>query len=125
MGVFKEEAKSFETVESKQYRIYKDAADYGYAYNSNNIPAEIKLLIDNVKGLNGTSLMKSREAAADNKSWVNVVIEIAWEIDEGMECGTHYAIGFCKITSKNELIDKTADSYISVYSKNYRRPYKN
>ena len=72
--------------------------------------------------LKGTSLLKKRTVY--NKGLgVEVIIEIAWELDEGYECGTKYAINFCKISGPL-IIDKSANSMISVDIEPYRKPYK-
>jgi len=120
MGVFKEHAKSFEAIEQRQSRVYTDACDYGVTYNKNNIPDDIQLLINMVKDLKNTSLMKSCERYFHG---VEIVFEIAWEIDEGMEYGTRYTINANKLSNHVSLIDKTATHMISVESKSYRIPY--
>jgi hypothetical protein len=61
MGAMKEHACAFEAVASKQKQIYNDACDSGYPYNTNNVPKDIQLLIDKVKDLKGSSLIKNRE----------------------------------------------------------------
>lgn len=117
MGVFKEHANAFETVAKRQSRIYTDAADYGVTYNSKNVPVDVKRLIDMVNDLKGTLLIKKR---TEYLHGVEVIIEIAWEIDEGFECGTRYTINFNKI-SGNSRIDKNTNAMISVDINNYRK----
>jgi len=51
MGVFKEEASTFETIARKQTLIYPDAVDYGYAYDTKNQPQEISDLIESINEL--------------------------------------------------------------------------
>lgn len=117
MGVFKEHARAFETVARGQKRIYSDAADLGYPYDANKPPEAIKELIEHVKDLRGTSLVKNRN------QWTNGVttkIEIAWEIDEGHECGTRYTIS-CNTGIRAELHPR-CDAFISVDIEPYRTP---
>lgn len=117
MGVFKEHANSFEKVARMRSRIFTDAADYGVAYNSKNIPQEIADLIYFVKDLKGTSLMKKRRKYHNG---VEIIIEIGWEIDEGFECGTRYIINASKISKVHSKINKDATHMISVDVENYR-----
>lgn len=123
MGVFKEHAHAFEDVAKKQSRIFNDACDYGYAYNTNNVPEDIKLLIHYVDDLKGSELLRSRE------EWdhgVTVVIRIGWEIDEGDECGTQYTISFnyfgWRYEKSPDFLHKGCNAYISVDVESYREP---
>jgi hypothetical protein len=119
MGVFKEHANAFEMIAQKQTQIYSDACDYGYPYDSKFPSNEIKALIHYVNDLKGTELMVKRETWGQDKTHgVRVVIQIGWEIDEGMECGTQYDISFNKM-GKNPM---EYDSFISVDIENYRKP---
>jgi hypothetical protein len=124
MGVFKEHAHAFENIQKRQSQIFDDACDYGVAYNTNNPPKDINELIHYVNDLKGTTLMKSRETYGKGKLMgVNIVIRIGWEIDEGMERGTEYRIGFHPI-SGNSRFDKTANAMICVDSESYSTPAK-
>ena len=119
MGVFKEHAYAFEQVASKQNRIFQDAADFGYAYDSTNPDPAVKLLIDMVQDLKGTSLLTKREAGKD---WVGVTIEIGWEIDEGYVRGTRYLINYNRLNPKYPtLIKKGCDAFISVDVESFRK----
>lgn len=122
MGVFKEHARAFEAVAAKQKRIYRDACDYGYPYNTQNVPDDIKLLIHYANDLKGTSLMRSRNEYAYG---VDITFRIGWENDEGFECGTEYRLSFNRTPKHAELIDKDSDAFIEVLCSNYREPYKN
>ena len=51
MGVFKEEAHVLENIASKQTRIYNDAADYGYPYNTKDVPPEVTAVFETIKNL--------------------------------------------------------------------------
>jgi len=118
MGVFKEHANSFEKVARMQSKIFTDACDYGVAYNSKNVPKEIEELIYFVNDLKGTSLMKKRTKYHNG---VKVIIEIAWEMDEGLECGTCYTINASNISKSQSKINKEATHMISVDISNYRK----
>lgn len=127
MGVFKEEAHAFETIERNQNRIYNDAADYGYSYNTNSVPSNIKELISAVKGLQKLDKQFPEEAAfirhrdvSDDS--VNLTIRIAWEREGTMYHGTEYTIGFQKVNKHPSLIDKNGNAFISVNSKRYSEP---
>lgn len=129
MGVFKEEAYTFETIESKQTRIYNDACDYGYSYNTNDIPNELQEFINSINGIkkldaqfpNEIPLIRNREVS-DNS--VKLTIRIAWEIDEGYYCGTEYVFEFCKIVKIPSLINKNHNAFISVDMTRYKEPVK-
>ncbi len=131
MGVFKEHAIAFETVESKQKQIYSDAADFGFPYNTENVPEEIQTLIHYVNDLKNTSLASNRTKWGNPQNnrfptyGVSLTIEIGWEIDEGMECGTRYNISFCKDNPKRMDMCQNCNAFISVSSESYRKPYKN
>ena len=125
MGVFKEHAHAFEAVERNQTGIYNDSADFGFPYNSKNIPQPIKDLIYFVNDLKGSSLIVNRETwGENNNAGVSVKIQIGWEIDEGMECGTEYNITFNRMKPNHpSLLQKGNDSFISVNSGSYRKPH--
>lgn len=120
MGVFKEHANVFETIIEFSSQIYNDAADFGVAYNTKNPPDIVKNAIYFANKLKNTSLMKNR---TEYKNGVDMLIEIAWEVDEGIECGTEYTISYNRISGPHRF-DKTANAMISVNCKNYRKPYK-
>lgn len=121
MGVFKEHARAFEAIAEKGTQIYSDAADYGYPYNTKNIPSDVQLLINYVNDLKGSSLITSR---IETISGVDITIQIGWEIDEGFECGTQYDISFNRIGKTPSNIHKDCNSFISVDIKPYRKPYR-
>jgi hypothetical protein len=122
MGVFKEEARTFEEIENRSKQIFNDACDYGFAYNSNRVPKCVNELVNAISGLKNSSLCKKYEKT---ENYTNVVIEIAWEIDEGMECGTRYTIFAHKLKPNDpSLIEKGNNVYVSVDSESYRKPYK-
>jgi hypothetical protein len=126
MGVFKEHAHAFEAIARKQERIWNDACDFGYAYNTGNIPKEIELLIHYANDLKDSSLMRKR-IANPLIGHVSLTFRIGWEIDEGMECGTQYIIS-CQNLSKrmrNGLLKPEANRFISVEIEPYREPYRN
>jgi hypothetical protein len=126
MGVFKEHAHAFEAVAKKQNQIWNDACDYGYAYNTERTPEDIKLLLHYVADLKGSSLVRKREANP-GCGYVSLTIRIGWEVDEGMECGTQYTIASQNINKrmKNGLFNRDANRFISVDIENYREPYRN
>ena len=125
MGVFKEEAKTFEDVAKKQKQIYNDSADFGYPYDVKNPPEEIKRLIESVKYLKDsdekfpkeTPFIRKRE---QNSHGVYIVIRIAWEIDEGYYCGTEYKMSFHALKNTFGLIDKSCNGFINIEISSYR-----
>ena len=121
MGVFKEHAHAFEAVAKKQSQIWNDAADYGYAFDKNNPPQDIKDLLFFVNDLKGTSLQKKRTEDPEN-GFVELVFRIGWEMDEGYECGTQYTISSQNIgsRSKHNLFNKDANRFINVDIQSYR-----
>ena len=133
MGVFKEEAWTFEEVARKQQRIFADACDYGLPYNTGNPPAEILMLIESVKQFQelDKKYPDEKKFIRHRQTWeggVEVTIRIGWEIDEGMECGTEYVISYCFIAKRYEkdpcYLHKGCDAYISVYAEAYREPHR-
>ena len=134
MGVFKEEAYCFEQVAKVQRRIFKDAADYGYPYKTNQPTDSIVNLIDAVnefrtiddkKSPDEKHFVRSRETWKDG---VKVVIRIGWEIDEGFECGTQYTISFNflgnRYAKSPNFLCHGCNAYISVDTVPYREPHK-
>jgi len=131
MGVFKEEASTFEAINFKQTRIYTDAADYGYTYNTNDVPPEVTAVFETIaqfKMLDGQfpdekPFIRKRETWGnyDDKGPDGVTIEIVifWEQDEGYDFGTKYYISFNKLTPTHSLINKDANAYISVDIEKY------
>jgi hypothetical protein len=119
MGVFKEEAHVFEAVAKNQTCIYNDAADYGYPYDVDSPPSEIRDLISAVKGLQelDKKFPEERNLVRNRQEWaggVSVDVVIFWEQDEGYYCGTKYSIAFNKIESKYSLLDKSCNAFITV-----------
>jgi len=126
MGLYKEHANAFETVERKQKQIFNDACDYGFPYNTKNPPAEINLLVEMVKDVAKSGLMTEREVSlkGTKNECVAITICIGWEIDEGMECGTKYRISYFPTLKHASLINKDCNAFICVESSPYRKPYK-
>lgn len=126
MGVFKEHAHAFEAIERNQKAIYNDACDFGFPYDTANPPKNVQELIHFVNDLKGTSLMVSRNEWGNNKNGgVNIKIQIGWEIDEGMECGSEYNISFCKMNPNHpSLLHKGCNAFISVNSGRYKKPQR-
>jgi hypothetical protein len=125
MGVFKEEAVTFETVAKKQTRIYKDAADYGYPYNTANPPSEITAVIESIKSLQklDKQFPEEKNLVRNRKKWkdgVSVDVIIFWEEDEGYYCGTKYSISFNRLSPSHTLIPESCDAMISVDIKRYK-----
>ena len=121
MGLFKEHANTFETIERKQSQIYNDACDCGVAYNTNKIPSEVFLALHFAKDLARKPFLQKRE---EWKNGVTITIQIGWEIDAGMECGTEYTISYNKMegSGHSTRINKSANAFICVHSKSYRKP---
>lgn len=124
MGVFKEEASAFETVERNQHAIYDDAADYGYSYNTDNVSQPIKNLIDAVHGLQSLDSMFPGECRfirnrCATKDSVSLTIRIAWSQDVSVYHGTEYEISFMKTNPHTSLLRKADNAFISVSSKRY------
>ena len=130
MGVFKEEAHMFETVSSKQKRIFNDAADYGYPYNTKNIPNEIQNLIDAVNGFKEVDKKYPDEPnlVRNRIKWeggVSVDVIIFWEQEDGYYFGTKYSISFNKIKPNHPAnMYKGCDAFIGVYIQSYNEPKK-
>jgi hypothetical protein len=130
MGVFNEEAHTFEDVARRQLQIYMDAADYGMPYRRSKPPEVIKALIESVNQFQALDAAYPHEKPFIRKriSWkggVTVTIRIGWEIDEGMECGSQYTISYCKIGTRHGLLFPDCDTFISVDVEHYREPAKN
>lgn len=124
MGVFKEEAHVFENIASKQTRIYKDAADYGYPYNTKDVPPEVTAVFDVISEFKAMDARSKRERpfVRNRQTWkggVSVDVIIFWEIDEGYYMGTKYMITFQYIGKDPSRINKEADAFISVDVERY------
>lgn len=122
MGVFKEEAYVFERVIKNSIPIYSDACDVGIPVTGKDDP-EVKYVMNALKHCQKL-IVNRDEVGGKNLSFhgVTVVVEIAWEIDEGFECGTRYEISFHRDKAIKRLHPgKTA--FISVDCKPYRKPY--
>jgi len=125
MGVFKEEAHTFEYVESRQTRIYNDAADYGYPYDTKNIHLDIKALLASLNTFkmldeefpDEKPFIRNRQVWGDG---VSVDVIIFWEKDMGYYMGTKYSISFNKTPASHSLINKNCDAFISVDSTPYK-----
>jgi len=119
MGVFKEEAHTFETIAKNQTRIYNDAADYGYPYNTKNPPSEVTAVFKAIKEMTALDkefqderpLVRNREEWGDG---VSVDVIIFWEEDEGYYRGTKYHITHQKTGRHFSRLDKTSDAFLSV-----------
>jgi hypothetical protein len=125
MGVFKEEAHMFEIVARKQTRIYNDAADFGYPYNTSKIPEDVKNLIDAVNRFKESDKRYSNEAKfirnrVEYFNGVSLDVIIFWEEDEGYYFGTKYSISFNKTPKHASLINKECNAFISVDINSYR-----
>jgi len=130
MGVFKEEAHAIETIVRKQSRIFNDAADYGYPYDTKNPNSEIKSLINVIAQfkamdkdyLPGDKLfVRNRQTWGDKKNGgVSVDVIIFWEKDEGFYMGTKYHISFNRTPKHPSLMNKDCDGFISVDVERYK-----
>ena len=128
MGVFKEEAHAFETIAEKSERIYNDAADYGYPYNTKEPDAYVKRVIEAVKDLKGLDRKYPREfpLIRNREKWsngVSITIRIAWEIDEGYYRGTEYTITVNKVNPKHPSFlhkGSGANAFMSVDVSSYK-----
>jgi len=128
MGVFKEEARIIEAVAKKQNRIYNDAADYGYAYDTKNPGGEITSLMSVIaqfkeadKKDSELPFIRNREEWGDDKSGgVSIDVVIFWEQDEGYYMGTKYTISFNRTPKHPSLINKECNAFIYVESSSYR-----
>ena len=124
MGVFKEEAITFERIAKNQTRIYNDAADYGFPYNTDDVPKEVQDVFDAIKILkdldkefpNEKNLVRNREEWGDG---VSVDVIIFWEKDEGYYMGTKYHISFNKTGTHPSRIDKSSNAFVSVDVERY------
>jgi hypothetical protein len=112
MGVFKEEAFTFEDVAKRQKQIWNDACDYGMPYNTGNVPKEISALLASIitfqeldkKYPNEKRFIRKRDEWFVNKEMkgVTIVIRIGWELEDRMEYGTEYTITYCFIGNKDK-----------------------
>ena len=73
MGVFKEEASVFENIAKKQTRIYNDAADYGYPYNTKQVPSEVTAVFQTIGQLKkmDAQFPDEKELVRNRESWGN------------------------------------------------------
>jgi len=125
MGVFKEEAHIFENIAKKQKRIFNDAADYGYPYNTKNPPQEVTDVFDTISQL--TKMDKEfpgeKPFVRNREAWeggVSVDVIIFWEEDEGYLWGTKYHISFNRTGTHSSKIDKDSNAFISVDVERYK-----
>jgi hypothetical protein len=123
MGVFKEEAHTFETIAKKQVRIYSDAADYGYPFNQLKPTYHVMILFDTIKELQKLDkqfpeekdLVRNRQTWGEGKNkGVSIDVIIFWEKDEGYYRGTKYSISFNETGSHPSKLDKSCDAYIAI-----------
>jgi hypothetical protein len=123
MGVFKEEASTFETVYKKSKRIFTDAADFGFPYDSKNPPEEIKAVLATMRTLKNLDLSypEEKEFVRNRQTWgnnqnggVSADVIIFWDQDEGYYRGTKYHISFNRTTNGATKIQKECDSFISI-----------
>ena len=133
MGVFKEEAHAIETIAKKQVRIYNDAADYGYPYDSKNPNPEIKRLIQVMSQFQAMD-KESKEKYPGEKlfirnrdNWesgknqeVSLDLIIFWEKDGDMFCGTKYHLRFNRTPAHPSLMNKDCNAFISVDIERYK-----
>ena len=125
MGVFKEEAHAFETIAEKQTRIYNDAADYGYHYNTKNQPSVVTTVFDAIKYLKelDAKYPGEKDIVRNRQTWkggVSVDVIIFWEEDEGYYWGTKYMITFQHTGKDHSKIDKSANAFVSVDIERYK-----
>ena len=135
MGVFKEEARTFEAINFKQVFIYNDAADYGVPYNTNDIPGEVTAVFQALADLKKLDdefakfptekpLIRNRQTwgAHDDQgpTGVSVDVIIFWERDEEYNFGTKYTISFDKIIPTHSLIMKDSNAMICVDIVSYK-----
>ena len=128
MGVFKEEAHCLEQVQKLSKQIYSDATDHGYPYKKDDPDSIARAAIAAIKGLK--DLVVSRHEWGDKGSpgrGSQVVIEIAWEMDGNIECGTEYTVSYSYDSSIGKMdgygINRhpDCDSFLSVETKRYRQ----
>jgi len=132
MGVFKEEAHTFEDLAKLQRQIYNDAADYGFPYYTGKTPQEVDHVFESIKTFQTLDKKYPDEKPfiRQRESWkggVRVKIRIAWEIDEGMECGTEYDVSYCFIGNqdrKPNFLCKGCNAFISIDISRYRENHK-
>ena len=125
MGVFKEEAHTFDLVEANQTHIYNDAADYGHPYDIKNIHPDIKALLASLNTFkmldeefpDEKPFIRNRQVWGDG---VSVDVIIFWEKDIGYNIGVKYSISFNKTPPHHSLINKNCNAFISVYSTSYK-----
>jgi len=121
MGVFKEEAHVFENIAKKQVRIYNDAADYGYPYNTNKPPPEVTDVYDVISDLSSLkNIVRNRQTWGDMRTGgVSVDVIFFWEQDEGYNVGTKYHISFNRTAGHPSKFDKNANAFLVVDIERY------
>lgn len=125
MGVFKEEAHVLENIAKKQTQIYSDAADYGYPYNTKNVPPEVTAVFDVINELKALDKKYPGEKnlVRNRRTWrggVSVDVIIFWEMDEGYYMGTKYMVTFQHMGNDPSRINKEANAFVSVDVERYR-----
>jgi len=130
MGVFKEEAHIFETVAKYQDRIYNDAADYGFPYDTNNVPKNVQAVfdiiaefkeIDNQGGRKVKKFINNRQTWGEGKTkGVSVDVIIYWEENEGYLHGTKCSISFNNTAGHYTKFKPDCDAFISIYVEPYK-----
>jgi len=123
MGVFKEEAHTFENIAKQQTQIFNDALDYGYPYNSKDVPPEVTAVFDSIKRLQALDKKyRDKPFVRNRQEWgdgVSVDVIIFWEEDEGYYMGTKYNISYNYTGKDYSRIDKASDAFISVDVERY------
>jgi len=119
MSVFKEQAETLTKVAQNQTRIYNDAADWGYPYNTSNPPNDIKWLIETITQLKelDAQFPEEKPMVRNRQTWgdgVSVDVVIFWENDGTVYYGTRFHVCFNKTHNHPSLLDKTYNAYISV-----------
>ena len=125
MGVFKEEARSFETIEKNQVRIFSDAADYGFPYDFKKPSPEVLQVYGAIKGMQilDRKFPDDQQLVRNRQEWeggVSVDVIIFWEKDEGYYMGTKYSISFNRLKNHPSLLAKGANAFLSIHSESYK-----
>ncbi len=124
MGVFKEEAIAFETIEKKQVQIFSDAADYGFPYDFKKPSSEITAVYGAIIMFQGLDkkFREDQKLVRNRQEWetgVSVDVVIFWEKDEGYYKGTKYSISFNRLKDHPSLLVKDANAFLSIHSEPY------
>jgi hypothetical protein len=132
MGVFKEEAHTFEDVAKRQKQIWNDACDYGMPYNTGNVPKEISALLASIIHFQELDkeypdekpFIRKRDEWFVKKEMrgVTIVIRIGWETDGQREMGSEYTISYTFIGNKDKhpsFLHPGCNAFISVDSSSY------